>query len=253
MKVFLLTKEDMVKVAEQIAQQVEKVGRVVTIFTNQLDFYVAIREMKPESVAFVMIDVRVFQLDVYNPYSDMLNVQNPCPVVVFNDPFPEPDKRSDYWIEKNKFYLSSVLGTSQIESFRDEFFLIESYLNSNKINPYVSVINRPEKFYTEEEKLFMIDLESFRLRHRIAPSRFKVFKLLYENLDREVSEDEILTCLHKDNKTAKRGIIFSYIHDLRKAIRNEKSAQIRIFREYKGHYVMRISPFPKTSEAKNNF
>lgn len=242
MGVYLLTKPDLLKVCVQLALKIERTGNEVTVFTDPSEFYAALKLQKKGEVDYVMIDVRTFQLDIYNPYTDMATMPYPVPVVIFNDPYPEPDYRAAYWIAKNKRYLVPLISESAIESFHPEFFLIESYLNSDELNRYVSVINRPDIFLTPEERSRIIDLEAFRLRHRITPSRFKVFRHLYENLGKEISSEELVSLLFGSYSPEKRKVVFSYIYDLRKACRNETSVQIRIDREYKGRYAMKILP-----------
>lgn len=245
MGIYLLTKPDLLKVCVQLALKIERTGSEVTLFTDPAEFYAAVKLQKKGEVDYVMIDVRTFQLDMYNPYTDMATMPHPVPVVVFNDPYPEPEYRAAYWITKNKRYLVPLISESVIESFHPEFYLIESYLNSEELNRYVSVINRPEIFLTPEERSLIINLEEFRLRHRLAPSRFKVFRHLYENLGKEISGEELVCLLFGTYSPEKRKTIFSYIYDLRKACRNETSVDIRIDREYKGRYAMKIAPVQK--------
>ncbi len=240
-KVYLLIKPDLLKVCECLAQRIEMFGSDVKIFLRPHEFYLALKVAKPGTLDYVLIDVRTFQMDVFNPYVEMSLMPSPAPVVVFNDPFPALDKMAAFWISKNKTYLAHRINPERIDELEDTFFLIEVFLRSEEFNKYINAINRPETFLTEEEKMLQLDLEKFQAVHKIPPSRFKVFKYMHERLEKEVSEKELISLLFGSYLPEKRAVLFSYICELRKACRNEKSVKIRISREYKGHYSMRIT------------
>ncbi|WP_294425523.1 hypothetical protein [uncultured Treponema sp.] len=251
-KVYLLIKPDLLKVCKYLALRIETFGSDVKIFLKPHEFYVALKLVEPGALDYVLIDVRTFQSDVFNPYIEMSMMPNPAPVVVFNDPFPELDKMTAFWISKNKTYLVPRIAPERIDKLEDTFFLIEVFLKSERFNKYINVINRPETFLTEEEKLLQLDLEKFQAVHKIPPSRFKVFKYLHERLEKEVSEKELISLLFGSYIPEKRAVLFSYICELRKACRNEKSVKICINREYKGHYSMRITLPAEKVKSLNN-
>ncbi|MGN0729150.1 hypothetical protein [Treponema sp.] len=250
--VFMLARPDILKVCREFAVYIEKLGCKVTVFTSPAKFYLAVRLSGKGTLDYVLIDVRVFQIDVFNPYKEMALMPNPVPVVVFNDPYPAPDSMASYWITKNNFYLVPLIDSESIEKLYPVFKLLETFLNSSEFNKYISVINRPEVFMSEKERFLHLDMEKFRLAHKISPSRFKVFKYFYEHLGKEISERELICLLFGNYIPEKKAVLLSYICDLRRAFRNETSMKIRIDREFKGHYAMRIS-LPAENSADIGF
>lgn len=241
MSVFLLTKKDQQKVCIELAAYMERTSSEVTIFTEPAEFYACIETAPPGYIEYVMIDVRTFQMDLFNPYTYIAKCKNPVPVVVYNDPYPDPDARAAFWFVKNKYYLLPKVGEKKLELLIPAFALLESYLNKHEFSNYLTAICPPHKLLTKKEKKRKEALDLFAVNHKLPKSRKKLFDLFLKNEGLELSEEKICNLLWKEFSESSRQILYSYISELRRACRAEESVKIDIIRKSKGVYQMNVS------------
>lgn len=243
MSVFLLTKKDQLKVCIELATYMERTSSEVTIFTDSAEFYASIETAPPGDIEYVMIDVRTFQMDLFNPYTYIANGQNPVPVVVYNDPYPEPDTRAAYWFVKNKTYLLSHVGERKLELLIPAFALLESFFNKHEFSNYLKGICPPHKLLTKSEKMQKEALEQFSVNHKLSKSRKSLFDLLLKNEGKELTEENICLSLWNDYSNNTKQTLYTYISELRKACRQEEVVKINIIRKSKGIYEMTINDY----------
>ncbi|MBQ0040110.1 MAG: hypothetical protein KBS64_06775 [Treponema sp.] len=241
MSVYLLTKKDQLKVCVELAAYMERTSSEVTIFTDSSDFYASIDTAPPGQLEYVMIDVRTFQMDLFSPYKYIAECKNPVPVVVYNDPYPDPESRAAYWYVKNKKYLVPYVNENKLENLIPAFSLIELYFYKYQFSKYVSVISAPEEFYTKEEIKKKVVLNEFATRHKLAKSRKELFDFFLKNEGVEVKEEDICLALWKEVSQKTKQTLYTYISEIRKACRNEHDIHIDILRISKGIYQMNVS------------
>lgn len=240
MSVYILTKKDQVKVCVELAAYMERTSSEVTIFTEPAEFYASIDTAPPGSIEYVMIDVRTFQMDLFNPYKIIAECKNPVPVVVYNDPYPEPDMRAAFWFVKNKAYLLPHMDEKKLERLIPAFALIESYFYKHEFSDYLSVICKPKKLLTEKEKVRENALKFFAENHGLSKSRRNLLDYFLSNAGMELTEEKICTALWNESNAKSRQILYSYISELRKAFRNETKVKLEILRKGKGIYQFNI-------------
>ncbi len=253
MSVYFLTKPEQKNISIALAVKMERTCGEVIIFTDPLDFYTACKLMKPGAVEYIVIDAKYLQLDMFNPYEEMKKSANPVPIVVYNDPYPAPDERAAYWVAKNITYFSpDIISKYDIEDLHPAFHLIESYVNSPEINPYITCINTPKPYFSDKQRETMLDVKEFQRKNKLSPSRMKVFECLHNNIGCPISEDDICYRMWKEVNAKRKQTLYSYIYDLRKACKNEKSLRIFIEHDSKGYYTERIFPLEDISESARN-
>ena len=240
MSVFLLTKKDQLKVCVELAAYMERTCSEVTIFTDAAECYASVDTAPPGDIEYVMIDVRTFQMDLFNPYTYIAKCSNPVPVVVFNDPYPEPDSRAAYWFVKNKSYLLPYVGRNKLELLIPAFALLETYLSKHEFSSYLNGICPPKIILTKSEKKRKTALEEFAVKHRLSKSRKTLFELFLANEGSELSEEKICNLLWKEFSDKTKQTLYTYISELRKACRAEESVKIDILRKSKGIYQMTV-------------
>lgn len=242
MSVYILTKKEQLKACMELAACMEKTCGDVTVFTNDAEFYGCLDVASPGEVEYVMIDVRTFQMDLFNPYTYIARCKNPVPVVVFNDPFPAPDERAAFWYAKNKDYFLSLLGIKRIEGLVPAFALLQEYFNNHDLQEFFSCMCPPKEFFTKAEKDCMDALEHFAENHKIIKSRKDLFDLFLHNQGKIVSTKELCMGLWNDYSMETRQRLCTYISYLRREFRKETALNIDIVRKGKELYQMTVVP-----------
>ena len=240
MKVFILAKKDMLEVCKQLEHKIKSTGKDVVIFNNSNEFYTELKEAEQGEMAYTLVDVRTFQSDSFNPYSEVALMKNPVPLVVFNDPYPDPDFRAAFWISKNKTYLAARIGDEAIDSLYPSFCLLQRFLNG-EINKYIPVIACHAELLSKEDKRMRLIFEGFKANSKLPPSRLRLFDYFWNNIGEELSENEIIASVFGSCTRITRGRFYTYICNLRKALSRETAAKIEILRIFKEHYMMKVS------------
>lgn len=241
MSVFILTKKEQLNVCVELAGYMERTSSEVTIFTEPGQFYASIDTAPPGDIEYVMIDVRTFQMDLFNPYTYIARCNNPVPVVVFNDPYPDPDSRAAYWYVKNKSYLLPYVGERKLELLIPAFALLESYFHKHEFSNYLCGICPPQKLLSATEKKQKEALDRFAVNHKLPKSRKLLFEYFLMNKGKELTEEEICAALWDDCSHSSKQTLYTYISELRKACRAEESVKIDILRKGKGTYQMDVT------------
>ncbi|MCR5080823.1 MAG: helix-turn-helix domain-containing protein [Treponema sp.] len=241
MMIFILTKKDQVNICEHLASLIRESFRPVTVFTDAEEFWTAIQLAKPGEVEYVMIDCRTFMIDLFNPYEMMKKTDNPVPIVVYNDPYPDSDSRAAFWLRKNKdYFVPKFMDVSRVDQLQHAFVVLQAHLRNQKLNKFFAVARDFEPFLSKEEQLLLIDTEDFRRKNKLSPARFKLFMKFYENLNVSFSEEDLCSLFWDDFSQKRVQTLYTYIHDLRIACKREEQVTILIERQCKGCYCMRI-------------
>ena len=241
MSVYLLTKHDQIGVFKKIAACIETPSSKVVLFTEPTELDIALNLAPPDEVELVLMDCRFFQMDLYNPYMYMAKRARPVPLVIYNDPYPQPENRVAYWIVKNRYYLSALLKEDALDNIKNILDIIQGALMTEEIGPYVSVVCPAKKYLTAEGTYVAFDPEKFRKKHFIMPSRFKLFEYLYANIEQVVSEEDICMHLWNTYNDNVRKNLYTYIHDLRQIFLKETDLIFRIDRYKMKHYRLNVT------------
>ena len=240
MKVSILVKKDLVEVCKHLERKIKSAGKSVAVFCKPHEFYSVLKEARQGDLDYAMIDVRTFQSDSFNPYAEVALMTNPVPLIVFNDPYPEPDNRASFWLSQNKKYLSTKISDEAIDRLSSSFLLLQDFFNG-EINKYIPAIAKPVRFLSEDEKQLRLNLDSFRVKNKLPPSRLKLFEYFLRNMDKELSEEAIVLSMFGECTQRTKGRFYTYICNLRKVCKSEEALKIEILRTFKEHYMMKVS------------
>lgn len=240
MQVVILVKENLIEVCKHLERKIKVTGKDVVVFCDPHEFYSALKSAGQGQVAYALIDVRTFQIDSFNPYKEVALMANPVPVVIFNDPYPDPDDRVSFWISQNKKYLSARIGDEPIDALYPSLCLLADFLDG-KFNKYIPVIAKHTQLFSEEEKRLSVNIEDFEVKSKLSPSRLKLFEYFWRNSGKELSENAIVLFMFGECTRITKDRFYAYICDLRKALSRETAVKIEILRTFKEHYMMKVS------------
>ena len=235
--IFLLTKEDQLEACKKFADYLEKTcDNEVWVFTDPKDFYVCIEVAIPGKIDYVLIDFRTTQLDLFSPYEYISESVNPVPVIMFNDPYPDPERRAAYWLNKNRDYRVPYVTEKHLKSLIPDFMIIQYYLNEHQFSRYLNGICAPQKFIPDEMLSKMKALEEFPQNHSLPKSRKKLFDLFLENKGVPMSEEDLCVAMWNEYNPVNKKNLVAYISELRRACENEDRICVDIVRTGKGMY-----------------
>ena len=240
MQVVILVKEDLLEVCKYLERKIKVTGKDVAVFCGPHEFYSALKNADKGEIEYALIDVRTFQSDSFNPYTEVASMANPVPIVIFNDPYPAPDDRAYFWISQNKKYFAAKIGDEAIDALYPSFHLLQDFLNG-EFNKYVPAIANHTQLLSEDEKRLSVNIEEFRVNSRLPPSRLKLFEYFWRNSGKELSEKAIVMFMFGECTYRAKARFYTYVCNLRKACKNEMAVKIEILRTFKEHYMMKVS------------
>ena len=240
MKVFILVKADLLELCKHLERKINSTGKDAVVFSDPDEFYCALKDAGQGDVDYALIDVRTFQTDSFNPYSKFAQMANPVPLLVFNDPYPDPDDRASFWLSMNKKYLSDKISDEAIDRLYPSFLLLQDFLNG-EFNKYIPAIANHTQFCSEDEKRLRLNLEDFKANNRLPPSHVKLFEYFWRNTGKELSEESIVMFMFGECTQRAKARFYTYICNLRKVCQSETALKIEILRTFKEHYMMKVS------------
>ena len=240
MQVVILVKKDLLEVCKYLERKIKATGKDVVVFSNPHEFYSALKDADKGEMEYALIDVRTFQSDNFNPYNEVALMKNPVPLVIFNDPYPDPDFRAVFWISKNNTYLSDKIGNEAINRLYTSFCLLQNFFNGEN-NKFIPAIAQHVELLSKEDKRMRLILENFRANSKLSPSRLRLFEYFWHNIGERLLEEEIITSVFAECTRITKARFYTYIYDLRKALPRETAAKIEILHTSKEHYMMQVS------------
>lgn len=242
MKLYILTKKNQESVMSVLISKISFAFESIELYTDINLFNLLIKNIRPGEVDFIMIDISCYEVDLFNPYLQMQKNPVKVPICVFNDPYPSSNERADYWISKNTRYLGSCFSLDYLKSFYNIFKLIEDFLKSPEFEYCFSVIAKPLDYKSKTNDSTEIDIYEFKRENKIMPSRFKLFKYLYENQSRDLYDEDLCNFLWNKYDVTTRQYLYTYIHDLRRIFQNQNKIKINLLKDGKGIYRFFIVP-----------
>lgn len=239
MTVYFLTRQK--DVCSLIAESLRTAGYMSELFTELDEFFAVVKVQKAQKVDLLALDYRMFDHELVNPYAILKKEHRTIPLIYYNDPFPEPEERALYWKVKNHEHLGNSFTEEKRIALVPLFQKLQDITNDPLLNQYISLINKPKPYNEEHLLLSSFDVEGFRRNHHIPSSRFKLFLYLYENCGRSFSVENICTYLWNSCTPEKVRTLYSYIHELRVACREENRQTILISRVGKRSYKLTVS------------
>ena len=235
----VLSKLEQRNVCERMCDFLKSICVVSKAFTDPAEFWSVIKLSAPHQIDFIIIDYRIYQLDIFNPYKEMLRSGNIIPIVFYNDPYPEPDARAAYWKTKNKMYFVPHINSSVLDNLYPVWKKLEEYLNSPEVNPYLTVIRQNAALTDPCDKVSSFNIENFIKKSGLSSSRRKLLKIFYEHRGEEL--DSAFLCKRLwQNAGEKEKVLYAYIHDIRSALAKEGSVVLSLERTGKGTYVFYV-------------
>lgn len=233
---FVTTQE---KVCRKLASLISCYGHIVQVYTDPRQFYEVVKASGPQKIDLIGCDYTMFDWDCIDPFAIMAERKCVIPFFFYNSPFPQPEERAFHWFEKIRLRQGTQLRPGLLDMLLPELVRIQEALNSPAIQPYVKLLNAPEELPDEADELVRdFDLETFCREHRVQTSRAGVLRYLYEHRNEELEEEAICEYVWKSSAPEKIHTLYSYIHDLRKACREEKKFYVSIERTAKKTYCL---------------
>jgi hypothetical protein len=236
MKVAFLTREP--DVCELIASRLPAGDCTCTVSDNSLLFYDELIHKKME-VDLLVCDFKMFQHEVFNIFDFLKEKKMSIPLIFYNDPFPENEGRSLYWLAQNQEQFSRY----DLDYLRPVLDRIAEIVEDPSIRPYVSLLQPPLPVTVDKmsdgnpDRIIVLPL--IRRRNRMTPSLYNLFEFMYKNREDDISIDEIEKFLRRKKPgRGNRNSVYSYISRLRKCLEKDKLVKIDIIRTDTGCYRM---------------
>ncbi len=253
MVVYFLTKQP--ELCHLIAEQLKKSFHVCNVFTDSEELYGAVKSNGSERIDLIALDYSLFEHDVFNPFEILIHDEKSIiPVIYYNDPFPASNEMAAYWKVKNRSCYKEKIPEEKLNQIYPLLKQIQNIVNSDNINPYISVICRP-KVLLKEEKIItegQFSPEQYRIQKNIPQSRFDLFMLFYKNKDIPLTAAWICEQLWGSFSVKKQNALYTYIHDLRVVFSTDESRLFSIDREDNCSYVFRSIRKKETAEEYFN-
>lgn len=234
----LLTKESQVALWKYLSAVLERDGLSVKILTDHEEFYSYVEAHQFNEIDFVLVDMSSIQLDSFNPYSLFLDEGILVPVVVYNDPFPQPDQRAFYWALKNEEYFNPIFTVPKLSKYSSIWTRIQNLLGSPEINPYVSCICREKEFSPDGTGE---NLDDFLRRHHPGGLKEKLICYLYDRKNRKAAVSEICMYLWNEDSQKTRRHLCSLVHDLRNFLEGRNVSFMKLLRVSKENYMLAVN------------
>ncbi len=235
MWIYFFTKQS--EICNIIAKRLNE-EKIQTLVFDNLDIFFQLMYSKKKLPDLFVFDYRVFQHDIFNVYRYMENIQRLAPLIFYNDPYPDPKIRVNYWLYQCSLHIKNTDCTA----LEQPFTIIAKTISSPSLNPYISIIQQPlpfpaaefqqEEFESVPEKK-EINIYEFRKREKIQPSVFRLLKYLYERRNTYISIEELEKNILGKDQIAKRGSVYSYISRLRSYMKRESSIRMDIIQSHK--------------------
>jgi len=233
----LLTKDSQVAVWKYLSSILEKDGLSVKIMTDHEEFYSYVEAHQFNEIDFVLVDMSSVQLDSFNPYSLFLDEGILIPVVVYNDPFPQCDRRAFYWALKNEEYFNPIFTVSKLAKYSTIWIRLQNLLESPEINPYINCICREKEFSPEGN---VSSFEDFLRKNHLGGLKEKLISYLYDRKNRKAAVSEICMYLWNEDSQKTRRHLCTLVHELRNFLKNKNVTFLQLLRVSKETYMLSV-------------
>lgn len=206
-------------IAQIISCACEKMGNTCITFSDLDKFRQAVQSQVPD---LIVCEYTVFNHIIFNVYAYMKKRNLNCPLIFYNDPFPEKNKRAIYWESTMKTVYGDYF---HAEKYRTLLSLIEATVESERVMPFIPLLQSPQK--TPKPKTHKIPftilpkpskLESLKLQLQLSGNMSQIFEVLYENRNVHLGTTEIKRRLNKIKHPIETQTIYTLIMKLRKKI-----------------------------------
>lgn len=242
MVVYFLTKQP--ELCNLIAEQLRKSFHVCSIFTDSAEMYGAVTQNGSDKIDLLALDYTLFEHDVFNPF-DVLIQNEKCiiPVIYYNDPFPQSNEMAVYWKAKNRNCYKEKISEQKLMQIFPILKELQDIVNSERINPYMSVICRPKMLMTNDSFVTVqrFSPEQYRLQKNMPQSRYDLFKLFYNNRNVPLTAEWLCEQMWGSFNESRQNALYSYIHDLRKYFSTDETRLFSIDHEDNSSYVLRAA------------
>lgn len=240
MVVYFLTKQP--ELCSLIADQLKKSFHICSIFTDSAELYGAVTQNGSGKIDLIALDYSLFEHDIFNPFEILLHDEKSIiPVIYYNDPYPESSEMAAYWKAKNRSCYGEKLPEEKLHQIYPLFKQLQNIVNSERINPYISVICKPRTFILKNSFISRqkFSPEQYRLQKNMPQSRYDLFMLFYRNKDIPLTSSWLCEQMWNENSLARQNALYSYIHDLRKFFSSDETKLFSIERQENSCYVFR--------------
>lgn len=242
MSVYMLTKPEQLEAAKELASYMERTCSKITIFTDCPFFYASVASASPGKLEYVLIDFRTYDYDLFSPYAYIAKLRNPVPVIIYNDPYPDPDCRAAFWYVKNKTYFPTLINKSNFMALISDFNLLQIYLQDKGLSRYFGAIATPEVFVPRAEREMKEALDKFSANHNFTKKLNMVFEYFRANEGKELKDEQICLDLWNEFNDRIKKNLQSYMSKIRSACEKEQGISIELIRKSRGIYRMSIKP-----------
>lgn len=249
MKVFALLRDK--KSARLVKGALEKEGHLVRLFSDREDLFTTIYEDYQNSVELVIMDYYIFDHDYFNPFDEFISRSYNLPLIYYNDPYPQPHNLAEYWLMKNCDKYGECFDASFIMKLKELFNSLQDALLFDDAENYSSVEDFPKAEYKkvlrtalllresgddEISEKFDFDIQDFCTRHKLSKSRKELLEYFHQNEGRVLELEQITRELWGTDTPAARQRVYSYVHDLRAAFKNDAAFSFQIIKPSKNKY-----------------
>lgn len=208
-------------IAQVISCACEKMGNTCVTFYDLNELRKGIKKI-PQSPDLIVCEYTAFNHVTFNVYMYMKKRKLNYPLIFYNDPFPEKNKRATYWESTMKTIHGEFF---HADKYRTLLSLIEATVESERLMPFIPLLQTPlttPKKQTKKIPFAILpksnNLEFLKLHLQLSGNMLKIFELLYENRNKHLGMTEIKSKLNKIKHPIETQTIYTLIMKLRKKI-----------------------------------
>ncbi|HAK69621.1 MAG TPA: hypothetical protein DEO40_01210 [Treponema sp.] len=209
--------------AAKISDSLTLLGHAVQVCPTVESLKTAVSYSK--DIPLVAADYRVFNGQESNPYNNFRReISQDALFLFYNDPMPSPDKRFQFWISTLELFFSP----EKIEALKNdgrEILLHIQECTKSLLAPNAATEEKPSL------------IEALKKECRLPPSRMVLLDFFARNNGTPVSVQTICRYLWNDDSPEKANRLYSYITQLRTALKKASGYNAQIIRTEKNTYI----------------
>ncbi|MBQ9239478.1 MAG: hypothetical protein IJ191_09260 [Treponema sp.] len=228
-------------IARVLTAACEENGNICTVFPDLNALCTAFTNMieKPD---LVVLDYRLFNHAVFNPYRYLQTFNHMTPLIFYNDPFPEPQRRARHWeCTLQTLYFDSF----KPESYRSVFSTIAQTVESEQLLPYIPLLqpartvpSTPIVVPAAPESTIRKTPEQVKTTCKLHDTAYTLLQIFYTLRDKACSVSAFKHELEKTRRPLSIKTIYAHIARLRAQLTAHPELHMNIINTTDGYRLL---------------
>lgn len=239
MNIFLFIPEDYI--AQVISCACEKMGNTCVTFYD-LDGLIKSIKKKSQAPDLIVCEYTAFNHVIFNVYMHMKKRNLNYPLIFYNDPFPQKNKRAVYWENTMKTVHGDFF---HADKYRTLLALIEATVESDRLMPFIPLLQAPLTSPKKKSLKMSLNnpqksnnLEFLKQHLNLSGNMSTLFEILYENRNKHLGMTEIKSKLNEIKHPMETQTIYTLIMKLRKRINAQNTVNADIINTPNGYRLL---------------